>query len=337
MTTVAGNERRTLAFRRNPSLEEFLRKVNDLLACSEQTALEQYSKGPGDYPVIFLTGPLRSGTTLFIQWLASMGLVAYPTNLLSRFFGAPIVGAHVQLLLTDSRYNFRNEIRDFNAPISFESENGKTTGALAPNEFWYFWRRFLPFNDLDWLPDEELLRVVDRKNLVGELTALTRVFAKPFALKAMILNYNVAFLDAIFEKALFIQIKRDPVTNVASILDARRRQLGSDKEWYSFRIPEYPLLKNLPPVAQAAGQVHYINRAITQGLAKVANSRKLLVTYEEFCEDPRAILDRLLEKLGIRDKTAFQTPERFRVSRDVNPAERVAIDNALAEFEQLSA
>jgi hypothetical protein len=52
--------------------------------------------------------------------------------------------------------------------------------------------------------------VVDQEGLVAELTGLTRVFGKPFALKSMILNYNIPFLEAIFAKALFVQIKRDP-------------------------------------------------------------------------------------------------------------------------------
>ena len=96
-----------------------------------------------------------------MQWLANTGAVAYPTNILSRFFGAPVIGAQIQLLLTDPRYNFRDEIHDFNGTISFHSDIGKTRGALNPNEFWHFWRRFLPFGELDWLPDEELFRVVD--------------------------------------------------------------------------------------------------------------------------------------------------------------------------------
>jgi hypothetical protein len=192
-----------------------LSDLNGTLKCAEEQLLANATTLGQEFPIIFVMGPLRSGTTLFTQWLANTGAVAYPTNLLSRFYGAPAIGAQVQLLLTDPRFNFRNEILDFNSAVSFESENGKTRGALAPNEFWYFWRRFLPFGELDWLSDEELLRVVDQKKLVAELTTLTRVFGKPFALKGMILNYNIPFLDAIFEKAIFIQLRRDPVTQSA--------------------------------------------------------------------------------------------------------------------------
>jgi LPS sulfotransferase NodH len=314
-------------------LEGLLTTLNGLLACAEQAALEHYSSDYRDYPIVFVMGPHRSGTTLFMQWLANTGAVGYPTNILSRFFGAPIIGAQIQLLLTDPRYNFRNEILDFNSAITFDSEIGKTRGALGPNEFWHFWRRFLPFKELDWLPDEELLRVVDQQRLVAELTSLTRVFGKPFALKSMILNYNIRFLEAIFVEALFVQIKRDAVANVASILEARKRQLGSENKWHSFKIREYPQLKDLDPITQSAGQVHYINKAVTQGMAAVNASRKLVVEYEDFCKNPGRIFDRLVEKLGI-DKSArrFCGPDQFRLTRDANLPNRAAIEKALGEF-----
>src|SRR5690606_6790054 len=135
---------------------------------------ERYSK-------IFVVGALRSGTTLLTQWLADSGMVAYPTNLLSRFYAAPLVGAKIQLLLTDPRYNFRNEILDFNGEINFSSENGKTQGALAPNEFWYFWRRFLPFDEFDYMPPEELRQRANLEGFRDELNALANIFNKPFA------------------------------------------------------------------------------------------------------------------------------------------------------------
>lgn len=331
MTESPENNNRTPTFRRNAELEQLLGNLNNLLSCAERASQKYYVSKYGEYPLIFVMGPHRSGSTLFMQWLAHSGIVAYPTNLLSRFYGAPAVGAQIQLLLTDPRFNFRNEILDFNSPISFSSENGKTQGALAPNEFWYFWRRFLPFGELDYLPNEELFRVADLENLVGELTALTRVFGKPFALKSMILNYNIPFLDAIFKKALFVQLRRDPVTNVASILDARKRQLSTEAEWYSFKIPEYPQLRHLPPISQSAGQLHYINKAVTEGMSKVAVARKLTIDYEIFCASPRRIFSDLCEKLHIEDQV-YQGPDSFSISREKEGPNRTTIAAALAEF-----
>ena len=335
MTASREEISREQAFKRNTSLESLLHALNDLLACSEKAALEYYSGEHESYPVVFVMGPHRSGSTLFMQWLANTGIAAYPTNLLSRFYGAPAIGAQIQLLLTDPRFNFRNEILDFNSYISFDSENGKTKGALAPNEFWYFWRRFLPFGELDWLSDEELFRVVDREILVAELTTLTRVFGKPFALKSMILNYNIPFLDAIFKKALFVQIRRDPVTNVASILEARKRQFGSEHEWYSFKIPEYLQLKDLDPITQSAGQVHYINKAVTQGMATVDTSRKLVVQYEEFCQNPGKIYDALIARLnenGCSIDSSYNGESAFGITRKKVQDENIS--KALREFQK---
>ncbi len=324
---------RVKQFMRNDSLEELLSDLNDSLFCAEKSMLRKISFSEVDYPIVFLMGPHRSGSTLFLQWLANTGLVAYPTNLLSRFYAAPVIGAKIQLMLTDSRYNFRNEILDFNSPILFDSENGKTKGALAPNEFWYFWRRFLPFRELDWLPDEELFHLVDQNKLVSELTALTQVFDKPFALKSMILNYNIPFLNAIFKKALFIQLKRDPVANVASILEARKRQFGGEDIWYSFKIPEYPKLKELDPIMQSAGQLHYINSAVKKGMSTVKESRKLIVEYEELCQNPRCVFEELLMKLGILDNdTKYSGQEEFKVSRNTDVPNRKIIEKALSTF-----
>lgn len=333
MQSKAEEKKREAVFRKNIQLENLLRSINGNLGCAEELLLKESSSIASDHPLIFIMGPLRSGTTLFTQWLANSGVVAYPTNLLSRFYGAPVIGAQIQLMLTDPRYNFRNEILDFNSPILFYSENGKTQGALAPNEFWYFWRRFLPFKELDWLPDEELFNVVDKDKLVSELSSLTRVFEKPFALKSMILNYNIPFLDAIFKKAIFIQIKRDPVTNVSSILDARKRQLGSESEWYSFKIPEYPKLKMLDPIMQSAGQLHYINTAVTKGMATVAEPRKLVVKYEEFCQNPQHIFKELVIKLGISENDRiYSGPKQFRASRNKDVPNKELIEKALSEF-----
>ena len=57
-------------------------------------------------------GNPRSGTTLFIQWLGISGYLAYPTNLLSRFYGVPCIGAKIQLMLT--KHDSNNDLFDFN-------------------------------------------------------------------------------------------------------------------------------------------------------------------------------------------------------------------------------
>lgn len=316
------DKERIKEFKRNDSLEELLQDINgNLSPVEEKLAIERKQ----DYPLIFVMGPLRSGTTLMTQWLAATGEIAYPTNMLSRFYGAPIMGAKIQRLLTDEKYNFRNEILDFNSEQNYQSENGKTKGALAPNEFWYFWRRFLQYDsEIEYIEDEKLLQQENIKLMRDEFIGITEVFEKPFALKGMICNYNIGFLDKVFDKALFIYTKRNPYTNIESVLKARERQSGDEKEWYSFKIPEYPeLIKIENPIKQTAGQIYHINKAVQTGLDAVAESRKLVVEYEDFCENPEKYYKLLTEKLALQGceiNPDYKGEKQFRVTREtVNP------------------
>lgn len=323
-------EKREQNFRRNEALEALLSQINTDLQPSEHRLVSQYQDKAMQRPLILIMGPLRSGTTLFTQWLANTGLTAYPTNLLSRFYQAPILGAKIQLLLTDPRFNFRDELGEFIQQAEYRSENGKTKGVLAPNEFWYFWRRFLSEPGRDVWSDVELRQSMDVSTMKAELNGMMDVFQKPFAAKGMLFNYNIPFLDSIFEKVLFVQIKRDPITNVASVLDARIRQLGSETAWYSFKIPEYEQLKDLDPITQASGQVHYINRAVEKGMDTVDENRKLIVQYEEFCADPGYLFNQLTQKLGL-SVSKYTGPEKFDLTRTtINDSKRIS--DALKTF-----
>jgi len=291
------SEIRAYAFKKNAALEEMLTSVNDDLGPSEQLLRSKYLDREMNFPLILVLGPLRSGTTLFMQWLAETGIVSYPTNLLSRFYKAPTIGAKIQLLLTDRRYNFRDELGEFLNESSLESENGKTKGALAPNEFWYYWRQFLEEPSRDVWTDEELHRTVQIRQMIASLAAMMDVFAKPFAAKGMLFNYNIKFLDSVFEKLILVRLKRDPVATVASVLRARERQYGHQNAWYSFEIPEKRELSAFTPLEQASGQISCINRALDRGLAKVDEHRKLTVEYEEFCENPGRVFSVLRTRL----------------------------------------
>lgn len=317
---------RTASFSRNTGLESLLKDINSNLWISEQMLVQQ--QGGLQHPVILVMGPHRSGTTLFMQWLANTGLVAYPTNLLSRFYQAPIIGAKIQLLLTDPRFNFRDELGEFTQQAEYRSENGKTKGVLAPNEFWYFWRRFLAEPGRDVWTDEELRQTMDTRTMLAELGGMMEVFQKPFAAKGMLFNYNIPFLDSVLDKVLFVQIKRDPVTNVASVLEARKRQLGDEAAWYSFKIPEYEQLQGLDPVMQSAGQVQCINRAVTRGLEKVDDSRKLVVQYEDFCAAPERLFEQLVSRIGLPE-TGYTGPASFKVTRETEVPNRTRIEQAL--------
>ena len=228
---------REQAFRRNERLEALLQEMNEILEPAEDRILENHHMPR--YPVIFIVGCARAGSTLMMQWLASTGIFAYPTNLLSRFYAAPSIGSRIQQLLTDSTYRFRDEFDDCATALQFSSDLGKTKGTLAPNEFWYFWRRFFHYGEIQQL-DEDELACVDGAKFLAELAALEAVFDKPFVLKALIINWNIPFIARIFDKVLFIHITRQPLHNAQSLLESREKYFGTIDEWYSFKANPRP-------------------------------------------------------------------------------------------------
>ncbi|MCD7824797.1 MAG: sulfotransferase [Clostridiaceae bacterium] len=312
-------EKRKQEFQRNVKLESLLQEINSDLRPAEQQLLENTEGQP--YPVVLVMGALRSGTTLLTQWLANTQQFAYPTNVMSRFYEAPVLGAKIQRLLFDPVYNFRNEIMDAAPEIRYHSQNGKTIGALSPNEFWYFWRRFFPYDSsgIDYLPDGELKKRADTETFVKELMGIAAVFDKPVMLKGMIANYNIGFLNEILDRVVFVHIKREPCANISSILEARQQQYGNEDTWYSFHIPEMKDLQRLKdPAMQAAGQVYYNNLAISSALQSVSVERKLEVSYEDFCGCPEKYYTELslkLESQGYAIAKTYEGPERFDITR----------------------
>lgn len=290
-------ENRRLEFARNQSLETLLNEIGRDLYLAEQQAMLPYQGRQPRAPSVFVMGSPRSGSTLLMQWLATLKVFSYPTNLMSRFWSAPIIGARIQKMLTDPEYSFRDELFDLQGTVDFESNHGKTAGACAPNEFWYFWRRF--FQGDDYVPQSVLETTLDRSTLQAELTGVTDVLDKPFATKGMIFNENVPFMSEVLPRSVFVWIKRSPEYNVQSLLLARERQYGDMSQWYSFRIQNYSILKDLDPVESVAGQIASLHQSLEKGLQQLPSHRVLKVDYEEFCNNPAnvyyALADRLAE------------------------------------------
>lgn len=110
--------------------------------------------------------------------------------------------------------------------------------------------------------------------------------------------------------------------------------MGSERKWYSFKIREYPKLKDLDPVTQCAGQLHYISKSVAEGMAKVEERRKQVVQYEDFCQNPRRVFDVLVEKLSIAAISRnYCGPERFEATRIGDLPSRDAIEKAILSFE----
>lgn len=283
-------------FLRNQNLESLLSNLNGLLAPIQQEVSRNFHKPK--YPLILIVGCARSGSTLMMQWLASTDQFAYPTNFLSRFYASPYVGAMIQQMLIHPAYQYKEEFADMKNFSLFQSDLGKTSGLLAPNEFYYFWRRFFKFGELQYLNENEM-KQVDADGFFSELASIESIFGKSLAMKGHLIGWNIPFFYSLFSNVLFVHVRRDPMFNAQSLLEAREKFYGDQRQWYSFKPVEYPMLKELSPHEQVAGQVYFTNRAVGQGLSTIETIHGLTVSYEEFCESPQEIYRQLRERLAL--------------------------------------
>jgi hypothetical protein len=310
-------DHRQNAYQRNPSLENLINELNEILGPVEEQIISHYNMPR--YPVVLIIGLPRGGSTLLMQWLAYTSHFAYPTNIMSRFYKAPAIGAKIQRLLTDQQYNFKNELTDIEQRTPFTSDLGKTQGSLEPNEFWYFWRRFIPTVELRCLENNELDKVMDQQ-MLAELAAIEDVFNKPLLLKGLMLELNLPFFSNLFDNVIFLYVKRDPFYNIQSLLEARVKYYGTREKWYSIKPREYTDIMNLSPIDQVAGQVFYTLKGIDAGVRKLNPNRWLMVNYEQFCADPKRIFDRLLNRFsdqGYDFDWQYTGPDKFQHTNQV--------------------
>jgi hypothetical protein len=247
-----------------------------------------------------------------------LGVFTYPTNFVSRFPTAPWVAARVQRLLSEPACDFRGELtlhQDLN-PTPFRSRLGKTRGLLGPNEFWYWWRRFLPENDSHCLTVDQTA-AVDLTQLRAELAAWEAVHDKPLLMKGLILNWNLDWLATAVPGCVFVHIHRDPVLNMQSLLEAREDFFGDRGQWYSFRPPEYAALTGATAAEQVAAQVRFTEAGVQRGLDAVPAHRKISVSYEELCAAPATVYGALRARLsdqGCDLPAVYGGPASFPVS-----------------------
>jgi hypothetical protein len=297
-------------------LDHLIAELAAMLGPAEAAAIG--SNNTPEFPCVFIVGNSRCGSTLMLQWLASMEAFCYPTNLLARFYASPYLGAKIQQLLVDPRYQHLEEFQDLGKDREFASATGKTKGLLAPHEFWHFWRRFLPTYYLEPIQQEQE-RLVDARGLSNGLAAIQRVFGKPLALKGKMFNFNICLLHGICPRAVFLHLKRDPAMVAQSIYVARQTN-PANSDWFGVRPPEYEELRQGDIFHQIAGQVLLTDCHLEKQLGALPDGAVLGVDYASFCDDPAALYGRLVSKLdalGHALPVAYKGPEKFTRSDSV--------------------
>jgi len=322
-----------MSFEKNLNLENILRQINSLLEPVEKEKM-QLKGNDFSVPSILQIGSPRSGTTFFTQWMASNGVFSNPTNFLSRFYGAPYIGALIYEMLVNPKYNYRNEFIDIANNFEFKSEIGKTKGFNAPHEFWYFWRNNFKFPDVP-VPNSIFLKSADFNSFNQELSLIQQVFNKPFTIKAHIVNWYLESVSNNMKNAIYIHIPRNPVANIRSLMRARKNWTGDINKWFSWKPREYSAIKDLDVYHQVAGQIYFIEKTILED-RKYLGDRYLMFSYEELCNNPEEIYHKVLNKVNQfsqkKIKKSYTGEKQFTISNPKTEFDDKKIEKAYQYF-----
>lgn len=317
----------------NSDLVNLIKSINSLV---KENSLDIQLNST--YPTIFIIGSPRTGSTLFTQWLASQQTMAYPTNFISRFYSNPLIGAQIQEMIFNDKYNYANEFKDVRPNYDFKSNYGKTEGILAPHEFWFFWKRFFDFK-INVSGIEEFKNNFKYNQFNYEINRVKEFYQKPFFMKAKIINYYLEPFIQKTQNSFFIFLRRDKLETAQSILIARKNWTGDKENWFSWKPRNYDYLKKLTPIEQCIAQHYQVEKEIIQALSK-NKTDYLEIWYEDFCNSPKLIYDKIHEKIRLHLKEDYSYPvyngiESFSVSKKLSIKEKNDINSTYQKLENI--
>ncbi len=269
------------------------------------------------YPVTFICGLQRSGTTLMYELLYRNFKFTYPDHIVAKFWDIPFIG----VIISESiKYDF--EKLGFFDDGDFSSIYGVINDVFGGHEFGYFWTKYFGFSPIHHL-SEEKLKKVDKLNLKKDLIMMEHFGGKPLLFKATALSFNADFLAKIFPNALFVFSDRDLLYVAQSTYIARKKRYGDYSVWWSLKPKEYFKLKKEKPLKQIAGQVFYSKKRIDEVIERIPEKRRIVISYEDVCASPSRVVKRLRRFFPKEiESRPFKNPERFKNSNNVKIARR---------------
>lgn len=316
----------SLQFNNNPSYEDSVEDLNRILSQVKMQAKDDESPR---IPVILKLGHSRSGSTLFTQWVASLGVFSYPSNFLSLFYKSPSIGARIYELLTNDDYTYNQEFNDLKKEIDFTSISGKTVGLKSPNEFWKFWLEHFSFPYTP-VSEDQFMKTANFDTFNREIELLNKVFKRPFMLKAHNLNYYLDLFASRMNNAIYVHMYRDPVQVINSVIKGRVLRWGDINHWFGWKPREFDILKDMDVYHQVAGQVYFNEKAILDRRDSLGE-RYICFSYEDFCNKPKEIFTMITDLVDIFSSKPIK--KSYKGKNSFKPSNRI-IDSELANIEK---
>ena len=231
-------------------------------------------------PIVFVTGPPRSGTTLLHQLLIRSLPVAYLTNLASLLPRSALGGGFA---LTRAIANDR---------VLLESYYGRTRALTGPSDGLEFWDRWLGA-DRRHIPDR--IQPPAAAEMRRFFAALERQTGRPIVAKNNNLLGSAHLVAEVLPAARFVCLARDPLYLAQSLLKARRDIHGDTAQSYGIERDGAAALTD--PAEDVWRQVGFYQSLQAAQTRRLGPDRFLTIRYEALCDDPAAVVGRIARDL----------------------------------------
>jgi hypothetical protein len=273
------NEVRVSKYAKCCNDEEFLVRLNSELACLDESL---YSEVSPDIPNIYIFGLPRSGTTLLYQLITHTFDVAWPTNLMARFWMAPVVGMRLSKILGL-----------FEERVDFNSSYGVTKGANGPHEFGYFWMKALGYSDM-YIGRKPEDHRIDWRHLGRTISAISNEAGRSVVYKNLLPACHLNRFREIQESGLFIFVTRNIADIAVSLLTAREKRYGVQTICWSFRPWNYDkIAAGLKGHEQVLCQLKGLVNILETQFDAIKKTNILIVKYESLCRNPIGIIQQI--------------------------------------------
>lgn len=284
-------------------IKNFKYSLTDTMETGERDILKYNLDKAIKQPLIAIAFSLgRSGTTLMSQWLASLRLFAYPPNLLQTNHYTPLMNFAY----------YKNLVSNFSVTSSsdFTSDFGNTRGIFSEYEFlfsdFFIGTNLTNFNIGDLT--EEILQ--DAK---AYFASFGDILQKPLSMKVR--PQGVEFCEKICNDVLYIVLKRDIYTHVLALVNMYNSFSLPMSGYSEFNKSKVEFQKE--PIRYAAITLKNALILRERNLKQVSNDRKIEISYEDFCKNPKELYDKLLKqlsKMGYSYDLDYKGIESFKVS-----------------------
>jgi hypothetical protein len=292
----------------------------DLLFQPLERRLYRRAQAPSR-PIVLVTGPPRSGTTVVAQMLCHHLPVTYFNNLTALFPRAPITANRL----------FRALLRVPRA--TDRSYYGRTVGLAGANDGLHLWDRWM---GSDRYVPPTCLEPATAAAMLRFFGAYEHAFGGPIVTK----NNAIATCAALVARALptahFVFVRRQAALNVQSILRAREVLQGSRERPYGVTDPQCQSRPAASAIEDVCAQVLYHERECARQREAIGAGRAWVVDYEDVCGEPDAFVARVATSilgLAVNRQTLRAAIPPLPVSKRVtNPVEFAEIEATLTRL-----